>query len=66
MKGVTFLKDETSNKRYVQIELKTLEKDELWEDIFDLITIELRKKEETLSWEQVKKNLKLNSNKQHV
>lgn len=66
MKGVTFLKDETSNKSYVQIELKTLANSELWEDIFDLITIELRKDEESISWEQVKKNLKLNRKRQHV
>jgi len=59
MKGITFIKDETHNKRLVQIDLDTLEKyEEKMEDLFDVIIAESRKDEENVSWEKVKKQLK--------
>jgi hypothetical protein len=59
MTGITFIKDETHNKRFVQIDLDTLEKyEEKFEDLFDVIIAEVRKDEENISWEDVKKNLK--------
>ncbi len=59
MKGVKFLKDESSNKRYVQIELDTLERENHWEDLFDLITIELRRNEKSIPIEEVARKLQL-------
>jgi hypothetical protein len=59
MKGITFIKDETHNKRLVQIDLDTIEKyEEKMEDLFDIIIAEARKDEESISWEEVKKQLK--------
>lgn len=58
MKVVTFIKDETRNKRFVQIDLDTIEKHmESIEDLFDVIIAESRKDEETVNWEDVKKQL---------
>jgi len=58
MKGVTFITDETHNKRFVQIDLDKLEKyqDEI-EDLLDVIVAESRKDEEEISWEDLKKQL---------
>lgn len=43
----------------MQIDLDMLATDEqLLEDVYDLIAIEVRKNEETIPWEQVKDNLK--------
>jgi hypothetical protein len=59
MTGITFITDETHNKRFVQIDLDTLEKyEERLEDLFDAIIAESRKDEESISWEEIKKNLK--------
>lgn len=59
MEVITILKDETNNRRLMQIDLNELAKDkELLEDIYDIIAIELRKDEETIPWEDVKKQLK--------
>ena len=59
MEVITILKDETHNRRLMQIDLNELAKDEeLLEDIYDIIAIELRKNEETIPWEEVKKQLK--------
>lgn len=59
MTGITFIKDETHNKRFVQIDLDTLEKyEEKFEDLFDTIIAESRKDEENISWEALKKDLK--------
>ena len=62
MKGITFIKDETHNKRFVQIDVDTLQKfEERVEDLLDVIIAESRKDEESVSWEQVKKGLKKKS-----
>jgi len=59
MEVITILKDETNNRRLMQIDLNELARDkELLEDIYDIISIELRKDEETVPCEDVKKQLK--------
>ena len=59
MEAVTLLNDKVSNHRLMQIDLDMLATDEqLLEDVYDLIAIEVRKNEETIPWEQVKDNLK--------
>lgn len=59
MEVITILKDETHNRRLMQIDLDELAKgEELLEDLYDIIFIELRKNEETIPWEEVKKQLK--------
>lgn len=59
MKGVTFITDETHNKRFVQIDLEQLEKhqNEI-EDLLDVVVAESRKEDEEISWESVKEQLK--------
>jgi len=59
MKGITFITDETHNKRFVQIDLDKLEKyqDEI-EDLLDVIVAESRKDEAEVSWEELKKQLR--------
>ena len=59
MEAVTLLNDKVSNHRLMQIDLDMLATDEqLLEDVYDLIAIEVRKNEETIPWEQVKDNLR--------
>ena len=59
MKGVTLIKDETHNKRFIQIDVDTLQKfEERVEDLLDAIIAESRKDEESTSWQAVKKELK--------
>ncbi len=59
MKGITFITDETHNKRFVQIDLDQLEKyQNKVEDLLDVIIAESRKEDEEISWEDVKKQLK--------
>ena len=59
MEAVTLLNDKVSNHRLMQIDLDMLATDEqLLEDVYDLIAIEVRKNEETIPWEQVKDSLK--------
>ena len=59
MKGITLIKDETHNKRFVQIDMDTLQKfEERIEDLLDVIIAESRRNEESASWEQVKKELR--------
>lgn len=59
MKGVTFIKDETHNKRFVQIDIDELDQhqDEV-EDLLDVIIARSRKDDEEISWEELKKQLK--------
>ncbi|WP_423149143.1 hypothetical protein [Rubrolithibacter danxiaensis] len=58
MEGITILKDETNDRRLMQIDLSKLSKHaELLEDVYDLIAIELRRGEESISWEDAKKRL---------
>ena len=58
MKGIHIVKDETSNKRYLQLDMEYLQQHpEEVEDVMDVITAELRKDEEEISWEELKKEL---------
>jgi hypothetical protein len=52
MKGVQFVTDETGKRRAVVVSLA--EWGELWEDIHDTVVSEFRKKESTVSWEELK------------
>jgi hypothetical protein len=59
MDAITILKNEANNHRLLQIDLDMLSKDEKQlEDVYDIITIELRKTEETVPWGQVKEQLR--------
>lgn len=58
MNAITILKNEKNNHRLMQIDLNELAKDrESVEDLYDMITIELRKDEETIPWEKAKQQL---------
>ncbi len=58
MEAITLLTDKNNNHRLMQIDLDVLaDNEELLEDIYDVIAIELRKNEETIPWEQVKQQL---------
>ena len=58
MEGITILKNEFNDRRLMQIDLNLLSKnEESLEDVFDLIAIEVRKNEESLSWEDAKQQL---------
>jgi hypothetical protein len=58
MEAITILKNEENNHRLIQIDLDVVAKNEdLLEDIYDIIAIELRKNEETISWEEAKQQL---------
>ena len=59
MKGVTILQDETSKKRYVQIDMDLITKDrEAVEDYLDAILIDSRREEPAVSLETFEKRLK--------
>lgn len=59
MKGVTFLKDEKTNKQILQIDVKEVAKNpSKFEDLMDVIIAEARKDEKKISWETAKKQLK--------
>ncbi len=59
MKGVSFVTDETRNRRYAQIDLKGIAEydNEALEDLMDLIVSEARKNEKSIPWESVKAEL---------
>lgn len=60
MKGVSFLTDETHQKRYVQLDLDevaTIGDSEL-EDLMDVIISEARKNDEKISLEELEQQLK--------
>jgi hypothetical protein len=58
MEAITILKNEENNHRLMQIDLNLLSKsEELLEDVYDIIAIEIRKNEETIPWEQAKQQL---------
>jgi len=62
MKGVSIIKDETKNKKYIQIDLDVLKKrqDEII-DMLDAIIAESRKDEESIDFSILKKKLKKKS-----
>ena len=58
MEAIIILKNEENNHRLMQIDLDLLSKnDELLEDVYDIIAVELRKNEETIPWDQAKQQL---------
>jgi hypothetical protein len=58
MQAITILKNEVNNHRLMQIDLEELAANEdLLEEVLDIITVEMRKSEPTVSWEEVKKQL---------
>jgi hypothetical protein len=58
MEAITILRNEGNNHRLMQIDLDLLTgNEELLEDFYDLLAIELRRNEETLDWEEVKQQL---------
>ena len=58
MEAITILKNESNNHRLMQIDLDMLVSDEeQLEDVYDIIAVELRKNEETIPWEEAKKQL---------
>ena len=58
MEAITILKNESNNHRLIQIDLDMLVSDEeQLEDVYDIIAVELRKNEETITWEAAKKQL---------
>lgn len=58
MDAITILKDETHNKKLIQIDIQEVSKnEELLEDLFDIIISESRKDDELISWEEAKKEL---------
>ncbi len=58
MEAITILKNESNNHRLMQIDLDVLAgNEEQLEDVYDIIAVELRKNEETVSWEQAKQQL---------
>ena len=63
MDGIQIIKDDKGKPCYVQIDLTIHE--ELWEDFYDLIIAEERKKEESIPFEQVMKILEDNNTKQN-
>ena len=60
MEGVTILKDETLNKRYVQIDLELINNHDSEEilDLIDVIIAESRKDEDTVTLEELTEELK--------
>lgn len=59
MEAITILKNESNNHRLMQIDLDVLaDNEEQLEDVFDIIAVELRKSDETVSWEQAKQQLR--------
>lgn len=58
MEAITILKNESNNHRVMQIDLDLLvSNEEQLEDVYDIIAVELRKNEESISWQQAKQQL---------
>ena len=58
MKAIVILKNKANNHRLMQIDLDMLVNDEeQLEDVYDIIAVELCKNEETVPWEEAKKQL---------
>jgi PHD/YefM family antitoxin component YafN of YafNO toxin-antitoxin module len=52
MRGIQFIVDNRGKKKAVVIDLK--EWGDLWEDIYDIMVSEIRKKEPVISWTELK------------
>ena len=59
MKGISYITDSKNHKRAVVIDLKSIEeREEEIHDFIDVLVAESRKGEESISWEDAKKQLK--------
>jgi len=56
MDGILYVIDDHERRRYVQIDLNV--HGELWEDFLEILVAESREKEETISYDQVKDELR--------
>ncbi len=56
MSGISFVSDEKGNTTAVMIDLKKYRR--VWEDFYDRLIIEQRKKERRINWETAKRTLK--------
>lgn len=56
MDGILYVIDDQNKRRYVQIDLD--KHGALWEDFLDILIAESREKEELISYDQVKDELK--------
>ena len=56
MKGIQFVIDDKGEKKAVLIDLS--EWGEFWEDIYDVLVSKARKNESTISWEELKAEIK--------
>jgi hypothetical protein len=52
MKGIEFVVDDSGKKKAVLIDLECW--GDLWEDFYDVLVSESRKKEPTVSWSELK------------
>ncbi len=55
MRGVQFVVDETGKRKAVILDLE--EWGEIWEDIYDILVSEARRKEPRVSWNTLKAEL---------
>ena len=55
MEGIFYLTDEENKKKFVQIDLEKY--GEIWEDFYDGLMAELAKDDETIDFEDFKKEL---------
>jgi len=58
MRGIQYVVDGAGNKTAVVIDLR--EHGELWEDSYDNLVAESRKGEDTIPWEKIKEEERLN------
>ncbi len=56
MEGILYVTDQNNKKRFVQIDLEKY--GEIWEDFYDSLLAEMSKGEESISLEQLGKELK--------
>jgi hypothetical protein len=56
MKGVQFVTNDKGKKTAVLVDLE--EWGEIWEDFYDILVSESRKHEPTVSWEELKSELR--------
>jgi hypothetical protein len=61
MKGIQFVIDDSGEKKAVMIDLK--EWGELWEDFYDILVSESRKKEPTVPWSALKAEMEQEESK---
>ncbi len=58
MKGISYITDHLNNRKSVVIDLKTIEEHEKEiHDLIDILVAESRQNDETIDWEEAKKQL---------